>query len=349
MRRLRTIGLFWVCAALSLCAVSIARGTESPTIVLVADHADASIIATLRAELSALGLETLVVPRGNHAMSPGELTEAARQNHAIAAFHVSVEEHRVEVWLADRLTGKVLLREVLMSKDLGTSQTDESTVVARAVELLRASLLELDIDDRPRGDVHAPANLPVQIHPTRAVATVQNPERAARYGISAGAELLAASSHAAISSGLGVSLQWYATQRWSLQASTTVPFSGSRYTASQGRAEVSPRWVSLGVSYRAAKWSDWQVWLDSGVGLLLTDSVGIAGPGYLARASFGVDPVAYLGAEVSYSLSQPLALALGTLGGPGLRPTKIMFADQVVDRYGQWLIMSQVGLKLTWD
>jgi hypothetical protein len=317
---------------------------------LVADHEDASIIATLRAELSALGLQALVVPRGEHEMSPGKLTEAARQNHAIAAFRVLVEERRVEVWLADRVTGKVLLREVLMGKDTGKLQTDESAVVARAVELLRASLLELDIDDRPRGDVHPPVNLPAQLQPQHAVAPPQNREQMPRWGISAGAELLAATSHAAFSSGLGVSLQWYATPNWALLARTTVPFSGSKYIAPQGRAEVSPRWASLGLRYRTGKWSDrWQCWLESGLGLLLTDAVGIANTGYLARSTFNIDPVAYVGAEVNYSLSQPVSLALGMLGGPGLRPTKILFGEQLIDHYGRWLIISQAGLNLTWD
>jgi len=329
---------------------SVAQGAESPTIVLVADHADASIIATLRAELTVLGLHALVVQRGDNETTPSDLTEAARRNHAIAAFRVLVEQRRVEVWLADRVTGKVLLREVLMTKDSGRDETEESAVVARAVELLRASLLELDIDDRPSGDLIAPVTLPPTLQ-VPSVASVQRPMQSApRFGLTTSATLLAASSHSTISTGLGLALHWYASDHFLVLARLTFPFSGSAYSGSQGRAELTPRFAAIGMRWTTGRAGNrLQGSLESGVGVLLIDAVGIASSGYLARSTFNVDPIVYLGGEVRYSLSNPVAIALGVLGGPGLRPSKIVFDEQVMDHYGRWMLSSYAGLTLTWN
>jgi len=342
------IVLFFV--ALFRGGASVAQGAELPTIVLVADHADASIIATLRAELTVLGLRALVVPRGDNETTPSDLTEAARRNHAIAAFRVLVEERKVEVWLADRVTGKVLLREVLMTKDSGRAETEESAVVARAVELLRASLLELDIDDRPSGDLIAPVTLPPRLQ-VPSVASVHRPVPSPpRFGLTTSATLLAATSHSAISTGLGLALQWYASDRFLVLARLTVPFSGSAYSGAQGRAELTPRFAAVGVRWTTGKGANrLQGSLESGVGLLLTNAVGIASSGYLARSTFDLDPIVYFGGELRYSLSNPVAIALGVLGGPGLRPTKIVFDEQDMDHYGRWLLSSYAGLTLTWN
>jgi hypothetical protein len=329
---------------------SVAQGAEPPTIVLVADHADASIIATLRAELTVLGLRALVVPRGDNETTPSDLTEAARRNQAIAAFRVLVEERKVEVWLADRVTGKVLLREVLMTKDSGRAETEESAVVARAVELLRASLLELDIDNRPSGDLIAPVKLPLTLQ-APSVPSVDRPVPSPpRFGLTTSATLLAATSHAAISTGLGLALQWHASNRFLVLARLTVPFSGSAYSGSQGRAELTPRFTSVGLRWTTGKWANsFQGSFESGVGLLLISAVGIASSGYLARSTFDLDPIVYMGGEIRYSLSNPVAIALGVLGGPGLRPSKIVFDEQDMDQYGRWLLSSYAGLTLTWN
>lgn len=350
IKKICLIGVLLLFVALFREVATAAEGAEPPTIVLVADHADATIIATLRAELTALGLRALVVPRGERETTPSDLTEAARRNRAIAAFRVLVDERKVEVWLADRVTGKVLLREVLMTKDSGHAETEESTVVARAVELLRASLLELDIDDRPSGDFVAPESLPPTLQVPSVASVKRTVERGPRFGLTTSATLLAATSRAAISAGLGLALQWYAADRFLVLARLTVPFSGSTYRAAQGRAELTPRFTSMGLRWTTAQWANrLQASLESGVGLLLIDAVGIAGPGYLARSTFDLDPIVYLGAEARCSLSKPVAISLGLLGGPGLRSSKIVFDEQDVDHYGRWMLSSYAGLDLTWN
>ncbi len=61
-------------------------------------------------------------------------------------------ERGVEIWIADRVTGKTVLRE--MADDGGTPDRD-AALALRAVELLRASLLEVGLPAPPPGEVPA--------------------------------------------------------------------------------------------------------------------------------------------------------------------------------------------------
>ncbi len=253
------------------------------------------------------------------------------------------------VWLADRVTGQVLLREVLMTRDAGQSQTDESMGVARAVELLRASLLELDLDDRPPGDVGVPAALPIQLHPSSSSGEPASSIWMPRFGLTMATGLLAATPNAPMSVGLDLALRWHVSTRIAAVVRTTAPFSRVTYSAVQGRGEITPRWASAGFRYWFVSWAEqWRASLETGVGLLMVDAVGVGQPDYRARSTFELDPVVYGGAEVRWSLSRPVAVSVGVLGGPGLRPTKFLFDEQVIDHYGRWVLISQFGLDLTW-
>jgi hypothetical protein len=69
---------------------------------------------------------------------------------AIAAVRLVVSgEGKVEVWVADRVTGKAVVREL----DALEAHASDDTVALGAVELLRASLMEIHSAEPPRGDV----------------------------------------------------------------------------------------------------------------------------------------------------------------------------------------------------
>jgi hypothetical protein len=102
----------------------------------------------VRAELESIGftvLEAEVVD------GPRALADAARTRGAIAAVRVTSSARGVEVWVVDRVTGKTLLREIVRGES-----NDVDAIAVRAVELLRASLLELETPNRPAGEVPAP-------------------------------------------------------------------------------------------------------------------------------------------------------------------------------------------------
>ena len=326
---------------------------EPATIVLVSNHADAAIIPLLRAELANLGLNVLVVDRGDHELTPSELTDAARRNRAFAAFRVLVGQGRVEVWLADRVTGKVLLREVLKTQTQQT-ETGESAVVARAVELLRASLLELDVDERPTGEVQKPAELPKALQPPERPPGPQR--RNSGVALNTSFVLLDASLSTRPSPGLGVALRWQIVPNFSLLGRVAAPLAGPEYSMPEGHTQLTPRLATA-----SAKWSSnatghgFGAGIESGIGVLWTRAVGVGAEGYTGFVASDVEPVPFAGAELSYSATRSIAFALGLLGGPGLRPTKYVLTkdnstdEKVIGRYGRWVGLASLGLDVAWN
>jgi hypothetical protein len=103
----------------------------------------------LRAELAALGLDSESMPLAA-APELGTLAELARAHRSEVALFVEFGVSGARVSIADRVTNKVLRRDLPTTDATGPNETvpssDElaSSVALGAVELLRASLLELD-------------------------------------------------------------------------------------------------------------------------------------------------------------------------------------------------------------
>lgn len=353
---------FWLmvvvaAAALGLLgqSVSAAQGADQSaplaTIVLVADHPDASIVTLLRGELSALGLDVLSVNPGEQAISPRELAAVARAHVAIAAFQVFADRGQVEVWLTDRATGNVLLREVLVTQKQGVSETDESTVVARAVELLRASLLELDVGGRRRAaKAAASAAPPKQPEAPPPVPAVERSRPGPRIETLAGFSELAASTRIGAIPGIGLGLRVRPVPAFGFVARAYLPLGTSEYERVEGRAQVKPRWGALGLGlYPGVAAAHLSAAFESGVGGLFVSSEGIAAPGYGADSKFTVDPVIFVNVGVRYDIWTHVGVSLGCLGGLGLRPTKIVFQDDTVAHYGRWLVLPLAAVEAAWN
>jgi hypothetical protein len=143
-------------------AIALSTGTSWGTlrVLLVADDhpgsppaAPRGTVAQLRAELETAGFEVLVRTSGAtdsaHAMEA-----AARLANAFAAITVFDTDAgtSADVWVTDRVTGKTLLRRV----DVTDESPEANRILAiRAVELLEASLVELDL---PRPQPPSPSS-----------------------------------------------------------------------------------------------------------------------------------------------------------------------------------------------
>src|SRR5579864_2144728 len=126
----------------SLVSVSQVRAQSGATLVaIVTTEPNASLTRRVRAELQGLGLDVIVLKppeEGSPMRAPLEL--AARSVGAIAAVRlVPSGEGKVEVWVADRVTGKAVVREL----DVPRSGASDAAIAVGSVELLRASLMEL--------------------------------------------------------------------------------------------------------------------------------------------------------------------------------------------------------------
>lgn len=142
---------------LVVCRPGVARAQQ----VLVVAEQESPATRRCAAELDGLDLEPLFV-----AMVPpldaGALSALARDRGAIAAIAVVGAAGRYDIWVVDRVTGKALLREVVLEGD----DPDGGELALRAVELLRASLLELEAPHPSRGAVPAPPEIERLLSPS---------------------------------------------------------------------------------------------------------------------------------------------------------------------------------------
>jgi hypothetical protein len=142
------------CCVLS--GAATVAGAETPSIVLIGTQG--SLSSQIEADLTRLGFQVLPndpgggTPASDAAQTPRELQAAARAAGAEAAVAVRPSALGVEVWLVDRVTGKTLSREVLHT---GAGAEQERVIAVRIVELLRASLLELQLPSGAEGEVRA--------------------------------------------------------------------------------------------------------------------------------------------------------------------------------------------------
>lgn len=138
-------GRFASTLLVALSLTSLARA--SPSRVVVVQSANESQIVNqattrLRAELAASGFEVVTVDRGP-GVTPREAVEDVGLHPMATLSIVSTEKGAaVDVWVADHLTGKTLVRRVDIESRAAPSAP--RVLAIRAVELLRASLLEAE-------------------------------------------------------------------------------------------------------------------------------------------------------------------------------------------------------------
>ncbi|MBN2577204.1 MAG: hypothetical protein JXP73_21765 [Deltaproteobacteria bacterium] len=99
--------------------------------MIVVDRANDPFIERIKAEIATLGLQ--VITRG----PVGTLEANAREQHAIAAIRVLPSRQGVEVWMADEVSGRPLLRQLVV--DERPAGPDHRLVALQTAELLRTS------------------------------------------------------------------------------------------------------------------------------------------------------------------------------------------------------------------
>jgi hypothetical protein len=109
------LGVAVALVAATWAAADEARAESGATLVaIVTAEPNASLTRRVRAELQGLGLDVIVIkPPDEGSASRAPLEQAARSVGAIAAVRlIASSEGKVEVWVADRVTGKAVVREL---------------------------------------------------------------------------------------------------------------------------------------------------------------------------------------------------------------------------------------------
>ncbi len=169
-----------------LMTMMLAAAAERPLVTVSAGPGQERAVVLLGAELERLGFRVgRLAPTAE--VSRGAQLQQARASGSVALLRLVPAGAAVEVWVTDRLTGKTLIREYALEQ--GGRRSDD-TVAIGAVELLRASLLELTTPQSARPEVPPPVEARVLAPAHAAPAAVAEPARLT-VGV-AGAALFAA-------------------------------------------------------------------------------------------------------------------------------------------------------------
>lgn len=212
----------------------LASEARAQRVVLVRPKNDDPVLLDafnrLGAELEIHHFETEIVET-DVGPSPSEmLPEIARKANALASIALVQQTDRtsVQVWLADRVSGKTTMRTI----DVGHGPDTSSVLAIRAVDLLRASLQEFEPGERPPPDVKGVDPNPV---PPAVVELTAEPEDALRLRAGAVSIVEGPPFGVAIGPTLAVARRWGIVEAGIGGAG---PLVGARYATATGSATI---------------------------------------------------------------------------------------------------------------
>jgi hypothetical protein len=229
---------------LAVAIVALVRGRalaadEEPRVIVVSSDPDSTRCRRLAAELRSLGLSVVSMLPVTDAAPDVALPALARREHAMAAVQVLTLALKEQVWIADRVTNKTVLRE-LPRNSLRPDQTDDSIAVGVA-ELLRASLMEVNSESHARGDYAPTPRVRELAYPSVVRAGASSSVwAAASAGVQPG---LRGSGRAWIAQAGGA---WRTNAGFGLEAFLVATVIPSSVAGLAGEAQLSSQWVGVG-------------------------------------------------------------------------------------------------------
>jgi hypothetical protein len=322
-----------------LCLVAAPRLALAQRVLLARPPATDSTLSEafnrLRAELLLQDFEVDVLETGARKLTPDELEAAAQEADAFAG--IALNRHgsgaNADVSIADRVTGKITVRRLAI-----TAGADSPRILAvRAVDLLRASLRELPVDQRPPPDVVGVTAAPAP-DSVRAFT-----EERARFQISAAAVALGSTRE--ISNGYGPSLGfwYYATPRLGLGALVVGPLVGARYRAVNGSANVRQELAVLRATFNLLDRAGLELGPVLGAGVYHLHAQGEVTLPLTAQTATVWSFAGSGGVEARLRVSQ--ALWLGAAAQALLlTPRPVVGIDTSSEPLGQPLLLASAGL-----
>ena len=306
---------------------------EPPRVALIADPDETTILPRLQAELAGLGLDVRTVLKNEDERLPRDIIEAARTTGAVAAFRIVIDGDRADVWIADRVTGKVVLREMLPRGP----KIDGRVVALRAVELLRASLMELDVRKPPQGEPPPPVVL------TESSGLLQDLER---FSLRADSMFLWSPGGCGPGIGVAAAVAWRPTWIGARVSggSVLVP---ATITRPEGTGEVITRWLAVDAVLQPRRTRiPWRPRAGLGIAALATNLRGVpTGPrSAYQQTVYTLAPMASF--DLGWAIHSRVRLGLGVTYLRPLHDVDILIADSSVGSYGRDIILASLGVDI---
>jgi hypothetical protein len=304
----------------------------------------------LAAELKELGFDALLIePEGEATSrsSRSSLDASAREVGAVAAIRAVPSGESVEVWIADRGTGKTLEREMA-----DESADPDSALVLRTVELLRASLLDIALPEEPAGEAPSPPDIAraLEIRPPSALAAERPlpsspppPLRVLRFALAPG--VLVSPGGFSPMPAFGVGIDWRLTDTTGLVGLGMISLADARAEQPEGTVDLSV-W-SAGAAVRlflTEPQSPWAPSIDVGAMLLHLTSGARAEKGFIGLSSSASAAAPFVRVGLARSLPLPVRLRADVLVSALMQGVSVRVADREAATWGEPMVLISFGV-----
>jgi hypothetical protein len=325
-----------------LAAPQRARAETGATLVaIVTAEPNSSLTRRVRAELQALGLDVMVLkPPDEDSPSRAPLERAARSVGAVAAVRViASSEGKVEVWVADRVTGKAVVRELDASK----SGASEAAIAVGSVELLRASLMELHSPEPPHGDAPANDKVVSLALPTPSAPSVPRLGLAAGAGAELGVRGLGPSAN--VNLGLWVRI----TSHWGARFVGHASLSPAHVLVSSGAVDVQSQLFGAMASYAFTDPSSaWTPSLSGGIAAAHVSTTGVAIQPFVSASDAAWAAAPLLGLGVAWSFAPALHLRGDGLAALTTSALRVRTPTADVGWWGAPALLVSLDIEVLW-
>jgi hypothetical protein len=332
--------------ALTVCTVTIrlARAAERPKIVLLQSvGAPSALGRRLQAELTSMGISVVEASDGDSPSGAKMLVDIAARENAFAAVRVVSEGNLVTVWVADRLTNKTLVRTLTSTANVGAE-----VVALQVIELLRASLLELNLSEpNAPSRSSSPPELTALLRPTTSPPIAA---RSPRIHLDVSGVMLGGPGGVSPTGHASIGLRYSFDLRWSSRIFIVLPVVAGTARGPEGRAETGVALAGATLELRlTSPSSEWSFF--SGVALAgaMIRTVGTSESALLERTDSVYAAVPAVIATAQRQLSGRASLGVQALGGVSLPRPVIVFGERETAYWGRPLLGGSVVFALGLD
>lgn len=315
-------------------------------VAVVTAEPNASLTRRVRAELSGLGVDVIVLKPPAEASSSmrAPLEQTARSVGAVAAVRlISSREGRVEVWVADRVTGKAVVRELEASERGGS----DASVAVGVVELLRASLMELHGGGARYGD--APATPKVTAIAGSAPAAPAPPPWTPRLSLTLGAGATLATTRIGPEGSAQLAVWARLLPHLGARAFGAFTLAPANLATNAGAVDVRSQVFGAMLVYEpATAEARWAPSLAAGAAAAHVSANGTASAPFVGTKddSWSFGPT--VGAGLALRLARGLRVRVDAAALWALPATRVRVADDAVGRWGAPELLLGGGLELQW-